>query len=255
MPVSEPKLVLETRSQGIVTATINRPDKSNALDAETLDLLATAIANADHDSRTRAFVIRGAGKHFCAGADVSSSSDEGSGATIVDVCTLLDKSSKPTIAVVHGACIGGGLALAACCDVLLASSDAFFSIPEVRLGFAPGPLTLFFMRAIPPRALRRYLISGERIPASQALTLGLAHAVTASGEMDAALEELLAGILQGGPGAIMDAKRILRDYRGHPLTEQALNELTADFNRRIRSPEALEGLASIREKRRPNWYL
>jgi len=256
MPTSSSKLIVDFQSNGLVTATINRTDKSNALDGETLELLAHTITELDRDPATRVLVIRGAGKHFCAGADLSSPSDGGpvSGPTIAEVCTRLDNSTKPTIAVVRGACIGGGLALASCCNVLLASPDAFFAIPEVRLGFAPGPLTLFFMRAIPPRALGRYMISGERITADQALMLGLAHAVTKADETDATLCALVEAFLQGGPGAISDGKSILRRYRDHPLTQQALDELTVDFMRRIRSPEAREGFASARERRRPSWH-
>ena len=161
------KIIVERGAHGVVTVTLNRPEKSNALDGECVDLLADAIATVDRDPSTRILALRAAGKHFSAGADVSSTGDSWSkpGRTIVDACTLLDNLSKPVVAIVQGACIGGGLALATCCDVVLATPDAFFAIPEVRLGVAPGPLTLFFMQAIPPRALRRYLISGERISA------------------------------------------------------------------------------------------
>jgi len=256
MSASPPKVTVENRPRGVVTVTLSRPEKSNALDREMLGLLAGAIAEAERDSATRVLVLRAAGKHFCAGADLSSSASDGSasGPTIVDVCMLLSRSTKPSIAVVHGACIGGGLALAACCDILLAASDAFFTIPEVRLGFAPGPLTAFFMQAIPPRALRRYLISGERIPADRALMLGLAHEVAAQEKIEATLDAVVEALLQGGPGAIGDGKRILRECEDLPLTRQTLDRLGADFDRRIRSPEALEGLASMREKRRPKWY-
>ena len=98
------------------------------------------------------------------------------------------------------------------------------------------------------------MISGERITASQAVTLGLVHELTIPAELDAALAKLVDALLQGGPNAIADAKRILREYQDRPLTEQALRELETDFDHRSQSPEALEGLASIREKRRPRWY-
>ena len=173
----------------------------------------TAIAAVDRDPSARILALRGAGKHFCAGADVSNTGDSWSmsGRTIVNVCTVLDNLSKPAVAIVQGACIGGGLALAACCDVVLATPNAFFAIPEVRLGVAPGPLTLFFMQAIPPRALRRYLISGERITAEQALSFGLVHEIAATDQIDPTFGRLIDAFLQGAPTAIADAKRILRE--------------------------------------------
>lgn len=250
------KLLVQRGARGVVTLTLNRADKSNAVDTETIDLLAEAIAAVDHDPSARILALRATGKHFCAGADVSSSGDNWSksGRTIVDVCTLLDNLSKPTVAIVQGACIGGGLALAACCDVALATPDAFFAIPEVRLGVASGPLTLFFMQAIPPRALRRYLISGERISAEQALSFGLVHEIAAPDQVDPAFRRLIDALLQGAPTAIADAKRILREH-SRSQTEQMLPEMEADFRRRSSSPDALEGLASFREKRPPRWSL
>jgi methylglutaconyl-CoA hydratase len=250
------KVIVQHGARGIVTLTLNRADKSNALDAETVDLLAEAIAAVGHDQSVRILALRGAGEHFCAGADVSSTGDSWSksGRTIIDVCTLLDNLSKPAVAVIHGACIGGGLAFAACCDVVLATPGAFFAIPEVRLGVAPGPLMLFFMQAIPPRALRRYLISGERITAEQALSFGLVHEIATPDQIDPAFGRLTDALLQGAPTAIADAKRILRE-QSRPFTEQVLRDMEADFRRRGSSPDALEGLAGFREKRPPRWAM
>ncbi|MFZ0836969.1 MAG: enoyl-CoA hydratase-related protein [Xanthobacteraceae bacterium] len=250
------KIIVERGAHGVVTVTLNRPEKSNALDGESVDLLADAIATVDRDPSTRILALRAAGKHFSAGADVSSTGDSWSkpGRTIVDACTLLDNLSKPVVAIVQGACIGGGLALATCCDVVLATPDAFFAIPEVRLGVAPGPLTLFFIQAIPPRALRRYLISGERISAERALSFGLVHEIAALAQIDLAFGRLIEALLQGAPTAIADAKRIRREQT-RPQTEWMLSEMEADFRRRSSSPDALEGLASFREKRPPRWSL
>ena len=248
------KVIVEPDPRGVVMITLNRPKKSNALDLESVDLLADAFSAVDADPSARVLALRAAGKHFCAGADVSGTGDSWSkpGRTIVDACALLDNLSKPVVAIVQGACIGGGLALAACCDVVLATPDAFFAIPEVRLGVAPGPLTLFFMQAIPPRALRRYLISGERISVERALSFGLVHEVAALDQMDPAFRRLTDAFLQGAPTAIADAKRILRQQT-RSQTEQMLPEMEADFRRRSSSPDASEGLASFREKRLPRW--
>jgi methylglutaconyl-CoA hydratase len=256
MSLGPAKVIIERGARGVVTLTLNRPEKSNALDTQSVDLLADAIAVVDRDPSARVFALRAAGKNFCGGADVSSAADSWSkpGRTIVDICMLLDNLSKPVVAIIQGACIGGGLALAASCDVVLATPDAFFAIPEVRLGVAPGPLTLFFMQAIPPRALRRYLISGERISAERALSFGLVHEIAALDQIDLAFGHLIEALLQGAPAAVADAKRILRE-QSRPQIERTLSEMDADFRRRQSSPEALEGLASFREKRPPRWSL
>ena len=111
-------------------------------------------------------------------------------ATIPGLCLAFDEVPKPTIAFVHGACIGGGVALVSCCDMVIAARGAFFSLPEVRLGFAPGPLIPFFLRAIDHRSLRRYLLSGERFTAEAAMRIGLVHELY-DADGDAALAALI----------------------------------------------------------------
>ena len=140
--------------------TFNRPDRANSYNAEMLDALADGFEQFGRDSAVRVIVLRGTGKHFSAGNAIGEAGQPKR--AIGDVCALIDATPKPTVAVVQGACIGGALALASCCDVMIASRGAFFSVPEVRLGFAPGPLIGVFVRAIGYRALRRYLLSGER---------------------------------------------------------------------------------------------
>ena len=127
------------------------------------------------------------------------------------MCALVDATPKPTIAVVQGACIGGALALASCCDVMVASREAFFSIPEVRLGFAPGPLIGSFLRAMGYRALRRYLLSGERFTAEEAHRLGLVQQLCDAPAIDSVTDELIDQLLLGAPAAAANAKRLLQN--------------------------------------------
>jgi methylglutaconyl-CoA hydratase len=110
------------------------------------------------------------------------------------------------------------------------------------------------MQAIPPRALRRYLISGERISAERALGFGLVHEIAAFDQIDGAFERLIEPLIRGAPTAIADAKRILRE-QCRPQADRILSEMEADFRRRSGSPDALEGLASFREKRPPRWSI
>jgi methylglutaconyl-CoA hydratase len=242
-------------TSGVATLTLNRPDKGNAYNQALLDALDAALTRLADDAAVRLLVLRGAGKHFCAGADIGGH-DSASAAprvTLPGFCRTLDTFPKPVVAAVHGACIGGGLAFAACCDVVIAAREAFFSLPEVRLGFAPLPLTPFLVRAIQPRALRRYLVSGERFGAEEAQRIGLVHELCAAAELDAALGRVLGALLEAGPNAAVAAKRALRAQSAGAITEELLAELQREFRAGFESEEAREGRAAFREKRKPGW--
>jgi len=168
--------------------------------------------------------------------------------------TTLDALPKPTIAVLHGGCIGGAVAMVACCDIALALEDAFFSIPEVRLGLTPTSLLPIFLRAMDYRAFRRYGLSGERFSAAEALRLGLVHQLCRSETLDASLTEITEALLLGAPGAIAALKRSAARHAAPPASKEALRALEREFPGALRSPEAVEGVASFLEKRKPNWY-
>ncbi len=253
--MSDTTLLTQVDARGVATLTLNRPDKGNAYNQALLDALDQALARHAADVAIRVLVLRANGRHFCAGADVGghSSTSAVPRVTLPGFLRVLDECPKPTIALIHGGCIGGGLAFAACCDVAIAAPEAFFSLPEVRLGFAPVPLTPFLVRAIQPRALRRYLVSGERFGAEEALRIGLVHEIADGGALEPALERAIAGFLEAGPGAAAAAKRVLRRQAGGVITAELLAELQAEFRTGADSEEAREGRAAFREKRKPAW--
>jgi methylglutaconyl-CoA hydratase len=244
-------------SRGVATLVFNRPQKSNSYNQALLDTLLEETIRLGADASVRMIVLRGTGRHFSAGAEVGAEHAAEPGkprATIPAVCLALDTVSKPVIAFVHGACIGGAVAMISCCDVVISAQNAFFSLPEVRLGFAPGPLVPFFLRAIDARSLRRYLLSGERFAAEEALRIGLVHQLCDFTAGDAALSALIDEMLVAGPNAVADAKRLLRRLTHVPISPELLAELQSEFDTRFNSPEAAEGRASFREKRKPKWF-
>jgi methylglutaconyl-CoA hydratase len=257
-----PVLLADVDRRGIATLTLNRPDKGNSYSPALLEALLDACARLGADPAVRVIVLRGAGRHFCAGAEIGGAppqAGEGRGggaprASIPMTCLALDAVPKPTVALVHGACIGGAVAMVACCDVVIAAQGAFFALPEVRLGFAPGPLIPFFLRAIEARRLRRYLLSGERFAAEEALRIGLAHEVCAVDAAEAALARIADELLLAGPNAAAHAKELLR-RQAPPPSRELLEALQREFDARFDSAEAVEGRASFREKRNPNWYV
>jgi methylglutaconyl-CoA hydratase len=256
--VTEPSspLLSAVDSRGIATLVFNRPEKGNSYSQAMIAALFDEIVRLGTDASVRAVVLRGTGKHFSAGADVSERHDPADveRVRILALCAALDTMPKPVIALVRGACIGGAVALISCCDVVIAAQTAFFALPEVRLGFAPGPLIPFFLRSMSARSLRRYLLTGERFTAADALRIGLVHELCEANAADAALTKLIDEVLLAGPNAAVHAKALLHELTGEPITKELLAKLQFEFNQRYESSEAVEGRASFREKRKPKWY-
>jgi methylglutaconyl-CoA hydratase len=240
---------------GIVTFVLARPETSNALDGDLLARMTVALAELKGDASARVLVLRGEGKHFCAGADVKSGGSgsplDGARATIDGVCERLNEFPRPTVCVVHGACIGAGIALAAACDTVIAARDAVFSIPEVRLGFAPAVLMPIFLKACGLRFLRRYALSGERFDSEAAKQVGLVHELCSFQEIDQRLSAIVDALLRAAPDATVNAKALLLKAASSDIDSDELRRL---HERWITSDEAKEGLASFKQKRHPNWY-
>ena len=252
------KLLEEASARGIVMLTMNRPDVANTYDQDMLDGFCETFERLGEDPSVRAIVLRGAGKHFCGGGDQrrhDNAAPRPPGLppppTMIDVCARLRAVPQPTVAAIHGACLGGALALASCCDIRIAARDAFFALPEVRLGFAPGPDTAMpVVRAIGARHYRRYAMTGQRFGAEEALRIGLVHEICETEGLAKVLEAQLEEILRAAPNAARNAKRIA-DLLEPPVRSEALAGLLATGRD---TPEAREGLAAFREKRKPAWY-
>ena len=252
-------IAVEVSARRIATVLLNRPERGNAFDQIMLDELAQAFAALAADAAARVVVLRGSGRHFCTGADLAARAAAAlatappiasAHVSLRDALASLDALPKPTMAVVHGAAVGGGAAFAACCDVVIAAEDAFFSIPEVRVGMPPLGVAPFLVRAIGHRNFRRYGLSGERITATEALRLGLAHQICAADALDETLARIADELLHGAPGAISALKGAAAQYASPTLSAI----LAAQPGHDPKTPEALEGMASFREKRKPSWY-
>jgi methylglutaconyl-CoA hydratase len=242
----------------IATVLLNRPDRGNAFNQAMLDELGETLKALAGDDSVRIVMLRGAGKHFCTGADLvargpSAQSQLPQPATysLRDVLAALDSLPKPTVVAVQGGAIGGGAGMVACCDVAIATDTAFFSIPEVRVGMAPMGIMPFMIRAIGHRAFRRYGLSGERLQAADALRLGLVHELCATDALDACVARIIDDLLHGAPDATADLKAAAARYASPNLAE-ILAHLHPPHD--PKSPEAQEGIASFREKRKPSWY-
>ncbi len=254
---------LDIAPTGIATATLNRPEVGNAYNEDLLDELIAGLTRLASNTATRALVLRGAGKHFQAGADIGwlgqatqyppDRNYQASMAT-TRAMQLLNEFPHPTVAVVHGACFGGGAGMVCCVDVALATPDAIFGLTEVRVGVAPTPISTHMVHAMGLRHTRRYALTGERFDAAEAQRIGLVHEVVPAAEMETRLAAVLDAILLGAPGAIAMTKRSFLGANGLLLDERAMSLLAHESWTQRATEEAREGTAAFREKRRPGWH-
>jgi methylglutaconyl-CoA hydratase len=249
--------------RGIASVTLNRPERHNAYDGALIDGLIAVLETLAADRRVRVLVLRGNGKHFQAGADLAWLKQV-AGATLEDNVAFsratteamrgLNEFPQPTIALVHGACYGGGVGMVACCDVRIATETASFALTEVRWGVIPAPIIPQLCAAMGATSLRRYGITGERFDAHEARRIGLIHEVCADDGLDRAAAPIIEAILRSAPEAARETKRLVLAQAGLLLSEQDVEALAAQAALRRASPEAAEGLASFEGKRDPSWY-
>jgi methylglutaconyl-CoA hydratase len=259
-----PVVLLATDARGVATVTLNRPDVGNAYNAEMLEALIAGLTSLAADPAVRCLVIRGAGKHFQAGADIrwlgqvaDYPPDRNYAASVATTraMQLLNEFPKPTIALVHGACFGGGVGIVCCSDVAFATPDAQFGITEIRVGVAPTPISTHMVNAIGLRHTRRYALTGERFDAKEAERIGLIHEIVPDDQMEARLAVVLEAIFLGSPTAISMTKSSFLGANGLLLDERQIAMLAHEGWTQRYSAEGHEGTAAFREKRKPSWYL
>ncbi len=249
------------RDGPLAVLTLDRPERHNAFDDALVAELTGRFEALAADRGVRCLVLTGAGRSFSAGADLAwmrRAADHGFEENVEDARRLermlrtLDELPMPTVAMVDGAAIGGGVGLVCACDLAVASDRAFFQLSEVRLGLLPAVIAPFVVRAMGERAARRYMLTAERIGAEEARRLGLVHEVVEAGALERRVRALVAEILAGGPEAQAEVKRLLRTIRR--LDGSLLAEATARaIAERRASAEGREGIAAFLEKRRPAW--
>lgn len=167
----------------------------------------------------------------------------------------LSDMSKPTVARVQGAALGGGTGLAAACDMAVASVDAQFATSEVKFGIIPAVISPYVLRAIGPRHALRYFQSGERFSAQRALAMGLVTEVCERDQLDATIAQLVGLLMSGAPLAQQSAKHLIAAVDGCPI-DAAISEETAQRIARQRATsEAKDGISAFLEKRTPAWLV
>jgi enoyl-CoA hydratase/carnithine racemase len=250
----------EVDDQGIATITLDRPDALNAINRQMRRELTAAVRTADGDDQVRAILLRGSGpRAFCAGADITefvppaslvAARQDRAGPIWNDV---IAGSRKPTVAGVHGYCLGGGLEIALACDVRIAAQDAVFGFPEVLLGIIPGAGgTQRLPRLVGVGQALRLTLSGQRIDAAEALQIGLVTQTVPPEELGQRALDSAIQLSRGAPRAIEYAKEAI--LRGSELSLADGLRLEDDLATLLMSTEdRVEGAAAFRERRAPRF--
>lgn len=261
--MTEPIVLCETDARGVATVTFNRPEVNNAYNSDVINSLIEIAGKLAADDSVRLVVLRGNGRHFQAGADlkwlkqVSTMTPEENleiSRRTTDAVRGLNEFPKPTVALVHGGCFGGGTGIIAACDIVIASEDAIFSITEARWGVMAGPIFPQLNARMGQHNVRRYALTCERFGPHQAYAMGLVHAVCPVGDLDATAAPLIDAILSGGPAALRETKKLIKDVAGIAVPDDMAEALAVQHALKRQTDEADEGLLSFVEKRNPSWY-
>ena len=270
-------VAIETLQVGsVLHVTLNRPESRNAMSlkmvAELRQVLALAQAQAGQKDAIRVLVLRGAGGHFCAGADLKdmagarmqamqTAKEVGAPDPIAQVnaefgalCVDYSRTGLAVVAVLEGTVMGGGFGLACVADVVLASETASFRLPETSLGVVPAQIAPFLVERLGYSQAKRLAVTGGRLDAQAALRIGLVHSVVNSAELQDELDKVLTDILACAPGALAATKALMARARLSP-PQDLVQDAAAIFSRAAQGPEGVEGMTAFIQKRKPQWAL
>ena len=266
--------VCAEQTGAVLHIVLNRPESRNAMSlqmvAELRQVLTAAEASAGTTDAVRVVVLRGAGGHFCSGADLKDMAaarmrsmqrveDEpdpmaGVNAAFGHLCVAYAQTPLAVVAVLEGTVMGGGLGLACVADVAIASETASFRLPETALGVVPAQIAPFLVELLGYSQARRLAVTGARLDAAAALHMGLVHEVTGTAMLTAALNRVLADILVCAPGALAATKALMQRARFAPPKD--LVQHAADvFTHSAQGAEGIEGMTAFIQKRKPQWAL
>jgi len=241
--------------------TLNRPEVHNAFN----DIMIRELTEVFNDLKTknevRVVVLTGEGKSFCAGADLnwmkkvkdfSYEDNLKESFELAEMLYIIYSCPKPTIARVNGTAIGGGTGLVAVCDIAITSAEAKFSFSEVKLGLIPACISPYVIKKCDEGRTRELFLTGERITADKAYSVGLVNRIVPAAELDSAVTELVNQLLSSGPEAIRRCKELVSKVP--QMSYEEMKRYTAEVIAQMRmSDEGQEGMLAFLEKRKPKW--
>ncbi|MEE4245685.1 MAG: enoyl-CoA hydratase/isomerase family protein [Kangiellaceae bacterium] len=249
-------------TEGVGEIVLNRPDIHNAFDDALIKLMIKAIGKLESSDQVKLIVLKANGKSFSAGADLnwmkrmadySWSQNYQDSLGLATLMQNLAQTTKPTISLVQGSAFGGGVGLAACCDIVLASDRAKFCLSEVKLGLIPAVISPYVIKAIGQRQASRYFLTAELFDAMIAERIGLVHQVYPHDDFVTNCQAFIKSMLNNGPEAVKAAKKLIDHVHDKPIDEELIRETAQRISDIRASKEGKEGLSAFLEKRNPNW--
>jgi methylglutaconyl-CoA hydratase len=242
--------LLARRADGVLTLTLNRPDKRNALSGALIARLVDELGAADLDADVRVVVLRGEGRDFCAGADLAEllasaerdmAENESDALRLGEVFLRIRRLPKPVVAAVQGNALAGGCGLATVCDVVVAAENARLGYPEIQRGFVPAMVLAILRRQVGERVAFDLAGTGRILSAGEALQLGLVSRVAPEAELDRAVAAVVEPLASGSATALALTKKLLYELDGRDFAEgirlgaqvNALARTTPDFRERV----------------------
>jgi methylglutaconyl-CoA hydratase len=259
---------LEVEQRGAVRwIWLNRPEYRNAFNDGLVAEISAAFADVEASPDTRVVVVAARGPAFCAGADLNwmrsmatlADSDKDHADNHADALKVarmfhaVHSCSRPVIGRVQGDAFGGGVGLAAACDIVVAAESASFALSEVRLGLVAATISPHVVRAMGAREAARYMLTAEKFDAARARELGLVQETVAAEALEAEVERLVRHLLAASPAALAATKRLLADVVEAPMDDVLLAATAKCIADARVSPEGREGIAAFLDKRAPSW--
>ncbi|WP_420419864.1 enoyl-CoA hydratase/isomerase family protein [Pacificispira sp.] len=240
-------------AHSVATLTLNDPEGRNSLTDETKNGLGRGLTTAIEDEAVRLVVIRNEGHVFCAGANLKTSvRPVETEFSLVQILNLILDSPKPVLAAISGHCIGGGVGLAAACDLSIAVEGAKFGFTEVRLGVTPAIISVVCLPKMRRSDAMELFLTGSRFTAVKAAEVGLINSAVPLNGFEVACEDLINDVLLGGPTAVGICKQLVNAVPG--MKREEAFDWTYELSRGLfASDEAAEGIAAFQEKREPKW--
>jgi methylglutaconyl-CoA hydratase len=248
-------------SGNVATVTLDRPEVHNALDIALIKSLTIIFRDLSEREDIRAIVLSGNGPSFSAGGDLnwmraslnwSREENIADATALADLFEVINTCQHAVIGRAHGAVMGGGIGLIACCDIAIAAESARFAFSEAKLGLVPAVIAPYVIAKIGQSQARALFLTAERFDAARALQIGLIHRVVPDAELDSAVEATIKQLHTSGPHAIQLAKELLFHIDSLPAGDVTRLTVETIANMRV-SPEGQEGLQAFLEKRRPSW--
>ncbi len=252
---------LETDARGVATLTLARAEKHNAMSEQMLDELTACAAQIASDDAIRVVVLAADGKSFCAGGDLAwmraqmdmdPATRSKQAGKLAYMLQALDTLPQPLIGRIHANAFGGGVGMASVCDVAIGVEGLLMGLTETRLGLIPATIGPYVIARMGAANARRVFMSARRFEAGEAATLGLLAKVVPADALDAAVEAEVAPYLSCAPGAVADAKALIREL-SKPVDTAVIEHTIKALAGRWESPESAEGISAFFEKRSPSW--